>query len=159
MIKEMLGIVEGILQDLEDDHEVVASLIDDIINNEEGPERNRLFQEMRAKLLIHSHAEDEVLYRRLKASQHEASRKFAQEGEREHQLVKQQLQKLLAVDDKMSAAWTEQLTELQEAGRSSCGRRRKYRVPLRARRVRQGRTGDYGNGVSAPQRRADGQWV
>jgi hemerythrin superfamily protein len=114
MLKEMLGIAEGILQDLHDDHEVVASLIDDITDSEDGPERNRRFQEMRAKLLIHSHAEDEVLYRRLKASRHEASRKFAQEGEREHQLVEQQLQKMSAADDKMSDAWTEQLTELQK---------------------------------------------
>jgi hypothetical protein len=43
--------------------------------------------------LIRSHAEDEVLYRRLKASRHEASRKFGQEREPEHQLVEQQLQK------------------------------------------------------------------
>ena len=69
---------------------------------------------MRARLLTHSHAEDEVLYRRLKASRHEASRKFAEEGEREHQLVEQQLQKMLAADDKMTDAWMAQLTELQK---------------------------------------------
>ena len=114
MIKEMLGVAEGILQDLHDDHEVVASLIDDIAGSEDGSERNRLFQEMRAKLLTHSHAEDEVLYRRLKASRHEASRKFAEEGEREHQLVEQQLQKMLAAEDKMTDAWMAQLTELQK---------------------------------------------
>jgi hemerythrin superfamily protein len=114
MLKEMLGIAEGILQDLHDDHEVVASLIDDITDSEDGPERNRLFQVMRAKLLIHSHAEDEVLYRRLKASRHEASRKFAQEGEREHQLVEQQLHRMLAAGDKMSDAWMAQMTELQK---------------------------------------------
>jgi hemerythrin-like domain-containing protein len=68
---------------------------------------------MRAKLLTHSHAEDEVLYHRLKASRNEASRKFAEEGEREHQLVEQQLQKMLAVDDKLTDLWMEQLTELQ----------------------------------------------
>jgi hypothetical protein len=45
MIKEMLGVAEGILQDLHDDHEVVASLIDDIAGSEDGSERNRLFQE------------------------------------------------------------------------------------------------------------------
>jgi hemerythrin-like domain-containing protein len=114
MIKEMLGVAEGILQDLHDDHEVVASLIDDIAGSEDGSERNRLFQEMRAKLLTHSHAEDEVLYRRLKKSQHEASREFAKEGEREHRLVEQQLQKMLAAEDKMTDAWMAQLTELQK---------------------------------------------
>jgi hemerythrin superfamily protein len=114
MIKEMLGIAEGILQDLYDDHEEVASLLDAITDSEDQWERNSLFQEMRAKLLTHSHAEDEVLYRRLKGSQNEASRKFAEEGEREHELVEQQLQKMLAADDKISDLWMEQLTELQK---------------------------------------------
>jgi len=114
MIREMLGIAEGILQDLHDDHEEVASLLEAIPDGDDQFERNSLFQQMRAKLLTHSHAEDEVLYRRLKASRHEASRKFAEEGEREHQLVEQQLQKMLAADDKMTDAWMAQLTELQK---------------------------------------------
>ena len=114
MIKEMLGIAEGILQDLHDDHEEVASLLEAIPDSDDQFERNSLFQQMRAKLLTHSHAEDEVLYRRLKASRHEASRKFAEEGEREHQLVEQQLQKMLAAEDKMTDAWMAQLTELQK---------------------------------------------
>jgi hemerythrin-like domain-containing protein len=114
MIKEMPGIAEGILQDLYDDHDEVSSLLEAIADSEDGWERNQLFQQMRAKLLTHSHAEDEVLYRRLKASQHETSRKFAEEGEREHQLVEQQLQKMLAADDKLSVAWMAQLTELQK---------------------------------------------
>jgi hemerythrin-like domain-containing protein len=114
MIKGMLEIGEGILQDLYDDHDEVASLLEAIADSEDGWERNSLFQQMRAKLLTHSHAEDEVLYRRLKTSRHEASRKFAQEGEREHQLVEQQLLKMLGADNKLSDAWTEQLTELQK---------------------------------------------
>ena len=114
MIKEMLGIAEGILQDLHNDHAEVAALLKAITNSEDRSERNSLFQEMRAKLMTHSHAEDEVLYRRLKASQHETSHKFAEEGEREHQLVEQQLQKMLAADDKMSDFWMEQLTKLQK---------------------------------------------
>ena len=114
MIKEMLGIAEGILQDLHDDHEEVASLLEAIPDSDDQFERNSLFQQMRAKLLTHSHAEDEVLYRRLKASRHEASRKFAQEGEREHRLVEQQLQKMLAAENKMTDAWMAQLTELQK---------------------------------------------
>jgi hypothetical protein len=114
MIKEMLGIAEGILQDLHNDHAEVAALLKAITNSEDRSERNSLFQEMRAKLLTHSHAEDEVLYRRLKASRHKASRKFAEEGEHEHQLVEQQLKKMFAADNKLSDAWTKQLTELQK---------------------------------------------
>ena len=114
MLKEMLGIAEGILQDLYDDHDEAASLLEAIVDSEDQWERNHLFEEMKVKLLTHSDAEDEVLYRRLKVSRHEASRKFAQEGEREHQLVEQQLQRMSAVDDKMTDAWTAQLTELQK---------------------------------------------
>jgi hemerythrin superfamily protein len=126
MIKEMLGIAEGILQDLHNDHELVASLIDDIADSEDQSERNRLFQQMRAKLLTHSRAEDDVLYRRLKASQHEASRKFAQEGEREHQLVEQQLQKMLAAED--GRCLDGAADRVAEAGRPSRRRRRKHRI-------------------------------
>lgn len=41
MIKEMLGIAEGILQDLHNDHEVVASLLEAITDGEDLFERNR----------------------------------------------------------------------------------------------------------------------
>jgi hypothetical protein len=74
-----------------------------------------------------------VLYRRLKKSRHETSRKFAQEGEREHQLVEQQHQKMLAADDKMTDAWMAQLTELQKLVDHHVDKRRKHRVQLRAR--------------------------
>ena len=36
MIKDMLGIAEGILQDLYDDHEEVASLLEAIADSEDG---------------------------------------------------------------------------------------------------------------------------
>ena len=80
---------------------------------------------MRAKLLTHSHAEDEMLYRRLKASQHETSRKFAEEGEREHQLAEQQLQRMLAGDDKLDA-WMTQLSE--SAARATSSTRTSWRL-------------------------------
>ena len=131
----MLGIAEGILQDLYG-HEEVASLLEAIADSEDGWERNQLFQQMRAKLLTHSHAEDEMLYRRLKASQHETSRKFAEEGEREHQLAEQQLQRMLAGDDKLDA-WMTQLSEI------SCARNEFDKDELET--------------MGTEQRRADGQ--
>jgi len=114
MIREMLGIAEGILQDLHDDHNEVGSLIDAIIDAEEQSQRDRLFREMKSKLLAHSHAEQEVLYRRLEASEREASRRFANEGASEHQLVEQQLQKMSADENKMSEQWTAHLNVLRE---------------------------------------------
>jgi hypothetical protein len=114
MIREMLGIAEGILQDLHNDHSEVASLMDRIMESEDGAERTALFEEMNTKLLAHAHAEQEVLYRPLEASQSEASRSFALEGTNEHQIVERQLQKLSAAGDKTSEQWTAEMKVLSE---------------------------------------------
>src|SRR5438105_11174248 len=114
MIREMLGIAEGILQDLHNDHSEVASLMDRIEDNPETAERGALFEEMKTKLLAHAHAEQEVLYRRLEASQSEASRSFAHEGTNEHQILEKQLQNMSAAGDKTSERWTAELKVLRE---------------------------------------------
>ena len=114
MIREMLGIAEGILQDLHNDHSEVASLMDRIMEGEDGAQREALFEEMKTKLLAHAHAEQEVLYRRLEASQSEASRSFAHEGTNEHQIVERQLQKMSADGSKTSEQWTAELKVLRE---------------------------------------------
>ena len=41
MIKEMLGIAEGILQDLHNDHSEVATLLNRMMDSDDGSERNR----------------------------------------------------------------------------------------------------------------------
>jgi hypothetical protein len=66
MIREMLGIAGGILQDLHNDHSEVAALLQRIGDNENGAERSALFKEMSTKLLAHAKAEQEVLYSRRK---------------------------------------------------------------------------------------------
>ena len=114
MIREMLGIAEGILQDLHNDHSEVDSLMDRIMDSKDGAERAALFDDMKTKLLVHAHAEQEVLYRPLEASLSEASRSFAHEGVNEHQIVEQQLQKLSAEGDKASEQWTAELKVLSE---------------------------------------------
>src|SRR3954451_19841861 len=114
MIREMLGIAEGILQDLHNDHGEVDSLMDRITESADGAEREALFEEMKTKLLAHAHAEQEVLYRPLQASQSESSRSFALEGANEHQILEKQLQKLSAEGDKTSEQWTAELKVLRE---------------------------------------------
>jgi hypothetical protein len=114
MIREMLGIAEGILQDLHNDHSEVDSLMDRIVESEDGGARAALFDEMKTKLLAHAHAEQEVLYRALEPSQSEASRTFAHEGANEHQIVERQLQKLSADHDKTGEQWTAELKVLRE---------------------------------------------
>jgi hemerythrin superfamily protein len=72
----------------------------------DGAEREALFEEMKTKLLAHAHAEQEVLYRPLEASQSESSRSLALEGVNEHQILEKQLQKLSAEGDKSSEQWS-----------------------------------------------------
>jgi hemerythrin-like domain-containing protein len=114
MIREMLGIAEGILQDLHNDHNEIASLLDRIMDCEDRAERERLFKEMKTKLLAHAHAEEEVLYRGLAASGEEQSRVFAHEGMNEHQIVEKHLQKMSAAGDPLSEEWTAELKVLQD---------------------------------------------
>ena len=114
MIREMLGIAEGILQDLHNDHGEVDLLMDRITESADGGERGALFEEMKTKLLAHAHAEQEVLYRPLEASQSEASRSFAHEGTNEHQIVEKQLQKMSDDGDKTSEQWTAEMKVLRE---------------------------------------------
>jgi len=63
MLREMLGMGEGILQDLHNDHQEVSGLTEQIMNTEEGSERTSLFKEMMNMLLAHSRAEQQVLYK------------------------------------------------------------------------------------------------
>ncbi len=114
MIREMLGIAEGILQDLHNDHIEIATLIAHIEDNADDSRRRELFSEMKAKLLGHAHAEQEVLYRRLAASQDETSRQIAYEGSNEHQLIEQQLRKMAAAGTESSEEWMAELKVLRE---------------------------------------------
>ncbi|HEY3911689.1 MAG TPA: hemerythrin domain-containing protein [Stellaceae bacterium] len=114
MIREMLGIAEGILQDLHNDHGEVDTLLGRIMDSEDGGERGRLFSEMRSKLLPHLEAEQEILYRRLETGKKEESRKFGHEGTSEHRIVEQQVDKMLGLGDTVSDKWTAELKVLQD---------------------------------------------
>ena len=85
---------EGILQDLHNDHQEVSTMIETIMKTEDSKERTSLFKEMMTMLLAHSHAEQNVLYKKMEKSEDEEGRKFAFEGTNEHQIVEQQLQLL-----------------------------------------------------------------
>ena len=114
MLKELLGVKSGILNDLHQDHEEVADLIDRILDSNGPKERGSLFKEVMSKLLAHSHAEDHVLYKKMEKSEDEKGRKFAFEGHNEHQLVEQQLQQMARARNKTSEQWTAQATVLKE---------------------------------------------
>lgn len=114
MIREMLGIAEGILQDLHDDHNEVADLLERITDSESPTEREALFREMSAKLLAHAHAEQEILYTRMEGSESEDSRRFAMEGTSEHAHVEDQVKKIRGIGSPMSDLWTAELKVLED---------------------------------------------
>jgi iron-sulfur cluster repair protein YtfE (RIC family) len=112
MIREMLGIAEGILQDLHNDHSEVDALLGKIQDCDNAGERMRIFAEMKEKLLPHLQAEQEVLYQRLQSGKSEESRRFGYEGASEHQAAEQQVQKMSALGDPMSDRWQGELKVL-----------------------------------------------
>jgi hemerythrin-like domain-containing protein len=114
MIREMLGIAEGILQDLHNDHSEVDTLLGRIMDSESSTERARLFSETTHKLLPHLQAEQEILYRKLEGAEDEEARQFGHEGTREHRIVEEQVDKMTGMPDTMSDQWTAELKVLQD---------------------------------------------
>lgn len=114
MIREMLGIAEGILQDLHNDHREVAALLERIGKSGSSAERTGLFKEMSGKLLAHAEAEQEVLYRRMQNGPNEESRHFALEGTSEHGIIKEQVAKISALGDPMSEPWSAEIKVLED---------------------------------------------
>lgn len=114
MLKEMLGMSDGILEDLRKDHRETAAAIEQILNTEDGSKRASLFKEMMEKLTAHLDAEQRVLYRKMEKSADEETRKFAYEGDNEHQIAEQQMQQMAKVRNKADEKWTAQLTVLKE---------------------------------------------
>ena len=114
MLREWLGMAEGILQDLHQDHEEVSGLIEQCLKTETSAERNQLFKEIMSMLLAHSEAEQNVLYKKLQKSEDEKARSFVFEGLNEHQIVEQQLQQMARTRNKASEQWTAHLTVLRE---------------------------------------------
>jgi iron-sulfur cluster repair protein YtfE (RIC family) len=114
MIREMLGIAEGILQDLHNDHSDVDTLLGQITDSANGVERARLFSELKSKLIPHLEAEQEVLYRRLEMGKSEESRKYGIEGTSEHAIAERQVEKISGLRSPMSDEWTAELKVLQD---------------------------------------------
>ena len=115
MLREMLGMAEGILQDLHQDHEEVSGLIEQCLKTEASAERNQLFKEIMSMLLAHSEAEQNVLYKKMQKSDDEKTRSFVFEGLNEHQIVEQQLPPMSRARNKASEQWTAQLTVLRSS--------------------------------------------
>lgn len=114
MLKELLGMPQGILQDLHDDHQEVSGLIDQMLKTDDAKERTAIFKELMTKLLAHAHAEQNVLYKKMEKSEDEETRSFAFEGDNEHLIVEQQFKHMSRARNKSSEQWTAQATVLRE---------------------------------------------
>ena len=104
----------GILQDLHRDHQEVSGLITRMLDSTEAGQRGELIKEIGKLLISHSHAEQNVLYRKMEKSDSEESRSFAFEGTNEHQIVERQIEQLTSARDKAGEKWTAQATVLKE---------------------------------------------
>jgi hemerythrin-like domain-containing protein len=114
MLKELLGMPEGILKDLHQDHQEVSQLMEQLLKTEEAKGRTAIFKEIMTKLLAHAHAEQNVLYRKMEKSDDEETRSFAFEGDNEHMIVEQQLKLMSRARNKATEQWTAQATVLCE---------------------------------------------
>jgi len=114
MLSELLGMSEGILRDLHEDHEAVSDLIERILRADTAEHRTSLFKELMPKLLVHAHAEQNVLYKKIEKSADGETRRFGFSGTNEHQIVEKQLQQLSRARNKASEQWTAQMSVLSE---------------------------------------------
>jgi hemerythrin-like domain-containing protein len=112
MIREMLGIAEGILQELHNEHREVDALLQRIEDCDNAGERMRLFKEMSERLLPHLQAEQQVLYQRLQNGKSEESRRFGFEGTSEHDAAERQVHKMSNLGDPMGDRWEGELKVL-----------------------------------------------
>jgi hemerythrin-like domain-containing protein len=110
----MLGLKDGILTKLHEDHEEVSGLMEQILKSKSSERRGELFREVKTKLLAHAKAEQKVLYKPLEKKGDEDARKFAFEGDVEHGLVEQLLDELTRSRAKDSEPWTAKFTVLKE---------------------------------------------
>lgn len=105
---------QEILTYLHRDHEEFRGLVARLLKARDGNERAALFKNAMAKLIVHSHVEQKILYCRLQESADEQARRFAYEGENEHQLIEQQLRQMAHAPNKASEEWTAQAQVLSE---------------------------------------------
>jgi hemerythrin superfamily protein len=114
MLREMMGLKDGILTMLHEDHEEVSALFEEILGTKSASRRAELFNEVKTKLLAHAHAEARVLYKPMEKKGEEEARRFALEGEVEHGVVEDLIDQLTRSRAKDSDQWTAKCKVLKE---------------------------------------------
>ncbi len=103
---------KSLLDDLKQDHKEVKDLLKLILRSDDASEREESFAKMKAALTAHSEAEEEMFYPLLE--EEEDSRTDALEAKVEHNIVKNLLEELEAMEDKTSDEWTAKCTVLRD---------------------------------------------
>lgn len=103
---------KSLLDDLKQDHKEVKDLLKSILRADDASEREESFEKMKAALTAHSEAEEEMFYPLLENE--EDSRADALEAKVEHNIVKNLLEELEAMEDKSSDEWTAKCTVLRD---------------------------------------------
>jgi hemerythrin superfamily protein len=96
---------------LQEDHERVCDLLRVIETSSEPGEREKTFDEMKAELVLHFEAEENVFY--LELASHEGLRDLVMECREEHKLIEQLLEDMAGMDS-ADEQWPAKLTVLSE---------------------------------------------
>jgi iron-sulfur cluster repair protein YtfE (RIC family) len=87
-----LGGKVGVLNTLEGEHTEVASLMDDVVDENDADDRMETYRVIRQKLLIHAQGEEQGLYMECRA--HESTRAFVDKAIQDHTRMKELIAKL-----------------------------------------------------------------
>jgi hemerythrin superfamily protein len=91
-----------ILDTLAEEHEVVAALLQDLVDGKSSTERASTLKQIKKNLVPHARAEENVLYNALLRVKNKDTKTDAEEGFVEHSLIDVLLKTLTGMRDKMS---------------------------------------------------------
>lgn len=91
-----------ILDTLAEEHEVVAALLQKLVDAKSSVERTSLLKKVKQNLVPHARAEEAVLYNAVIKAGNKAQQTDGEEGFIEHNLVDVTIKKLGSIKDKMS---------------------------------------------------------
>jgi hypothetical protein len=91
-----------VLETLKEEHEAVADLLTRLVESKSGAERKSLFKQVKAALVPHSRAEEQVLYDAIIALRKKGVQKDGEEGYLEHGLADKMIATLGKIGKPMS---------------------------------------------------------
>lgn len=91
-----------ILNTLAEEHEVVAALLQELVDGKSSAQRASTLKQIKKNLVPHARAEENVLYNALVRAKNKDTKTDAEEGFVEHSLIDVLLKTLTGMRDKMS---------------------------------------------------------